>query len=187
MKLKGKLTGKKRAREEDDVKVLDVSDEEGESRAGAIKKKARQDPFAPKSKKAGKASTPAPTNSPVKAAEKASAKVEAPQDAPSKPASKKAQKASVAQTPEPRDEPPAGASYVPEYSYQCLSGWTGDNAMDVDEASSTPSPSQAKPPTKPTADGLPLLNLDGPPPTSEGSPTAKKKRKRNKKKKKSTQ
>lgn len=53
MKLKGKLVSKKRARELEDIgtKTADQSDDEEESRAGAIKKKARVDPFAAKGKK----------------------------------------------------------------------------------------------------------------------------------------
>ncbi|KAF8969469.1 hypothetical protein BDZ97DRAFT_1915420 [Flammula alnicola] len=45
-RLKGKLAGSKRSREEDEVaSSKQASDEEGESRAVAIKKKARPDPF----------------------------------------------------------------------------------------------------------------------------------------------
>jgi len=45
-RLKGKLSGSKHAREDEDVgPSKTVSDDEGESRAGAIKKKARSDPF----------------------------------------------------------------------------------------------------------------------------------------------
>ncbi|RDB22530.1 hypothetical protein Hypma_009990 [Hypsizygus marmoreus] len=46
-RLKGQLTGKgsKRAREEDHKKLKEKSDDEDESRAGAIQKKARVDPF----------------------------------------------------------------------------------------------------------------------------------------------
>lgn len=53
MKLKGKLVSKKRTREVEDIgtKTADQSDDEEESRAGAIKKKARVDPFAAKGKK----------------------------------------------------------------------------------------------------------------------------------------
>ncbi|KAG6821550.1 hypothetical protein H0H93_000059 [Arthromyces matolae] len=54
-RLKGQLVGKnnnKRPREEDDAsKDKDISDNEGESRGGAIKKVARVDPFTIKSKK----------------------------------------------------------------------------------------------------------------------------------------
>ena len=73
MKLKGKLSGKKRAREEEDVKMADVSDDEGESRAGAIKKKARPDPFAPKPKKQ-KANAPEVIPVPAKPASKKTGK-----------------------------------------------------------------------------------------------------------------
>ena len=44
-RLKGKLTGSKRAREEEVSPAKQAFDEEGESRAAAIKKKARSDPF----------------------------------------------------------------------------------------------------------------------------------------------
>lgn len=57
VKLKGKLTGKKRPREEEDsIVISSQSDEEEESRAGAITKKPRIDPFAQgKGKKKAKA------------------------------------------------------------------------------------------------------------------------------------
>jgi len=53
-KLKGQLLGKKRAREqaEEQQEKGRNSDDEGESRAGAIKKKIKVDPFGPKKKKA---------------------------------------------------------------------------------------------------------------------------------------
>ncbi|KAF7798894.1 hypothetical protein EIP86_010122 [Pleurotus ostreatoroseus] len=65
VKLKGKLAGKKRQREEDPIVIPSNSDEEEESRAGAIKKKARLDPFESKGK--GKGKKKAQANPPPKA------------------------------------------------------------------------------------------------------------------------
>lgn len=55
MKLKGKLVGKKRARDtEERNDAAEQSEEEEESRAGAIKKKPRVDPFNPSGSKGKK-------------------------------------------------------------------------------------------------------------------------------------
>ena len=72
MKLKGKLASRKRPREEDDTKTIVISDDEDESRAGSIKKKARQDPFAPKPKTRTNKPAVIPAKPPSKASGKKS-------------------------------------------------------------------------------------------------------------------
>jgi hypothetical protein len=78
MKLRGKLAGRKRIREEEDVKLKGVSDDEEESRTGAIKKKARQDPFTPRPKKQPRSELSAGSTTPGPAT-KAEADQEIPQ------------------------------------------------------------------------------------------------------------
>ena len=64
VKLRNKLAGKKRQREEDPIVISSQSEaEEEESRAGAIKKKARIDPFAQKGKKKAVKATATPVAS----------------------------------------------------------------------------------------------------------------------------
>lgn len=70
VKLKNKLSGKKRPREDGGDHDIPASDDEEESRAGAIKKKTKLDPFAPKERKKKKASSTlisngVPTTDPV--------------------------------------------------------------------------------------------------------------------------
>ncbi|EKM59251.1 uncharacterized protein PHACADRAFT_205432 [Phanerochaete carnosa HHB-10118-sp] len=188
MKLKGKLTGKKRSREEEDVKMAEASDEESESRARAIQKKAKPDPFAPKAKKQ-KANAPEVVPIPNKPVSKKEANkldsLEAPSktkmkgtvaNAPSTTASKKQDKTARNKPDTPTNQGSKSAD---------------EDAMEVDKmlvsptSSSTPPPGD-KPASKPTPQGIPVLNLDGPPPAIDSSPS-KKKRKRSKKKKKVSQ
>ena len=70
VKLKNKLTGKKRSREDEGKHDGPVSEDEEESRAGAIKKKTKLDPFAPreKKKKAKAVSAPQPDAASVESA-----------------------------------------------------------------------------------------------------------------------
>ncbi|KIP10680.1 hypothetical protein PHLGIDRAFT_22125 [Phlebiopsis gigantea 11061_1 CR5-6] len=177
MKLKGKLTGKKRPREEEDLKTVLDSDGEDESRTGAIKKKARQDPFAPKPKKSA--------NAPAAVSVKPSSKAPGKQPESSS-------KASPQQSAATEAKPVAGPSVEKEDRKTQPALTTGANAgsedesseddvsMDIDK-SETPTPPEIVGPGKSAVNGTPLLNLVGPPAVT--SPP-KKKRKRNKKKKK---
>jgi hypothetical protein len=61
LRLKGRLVGKKRGREEEAVNNKAISDDEGESRAGAIKKKPKLDPFDGMGKKKKKQKALAPS------------------------------------------------------------------------------------------------------------------------------
>ncbi|GJE84263.1 hypothetical protein PsYK624_003390 [Phanerochaete sordida] len=185
MKLKGKLAGKKRAREEEDVKMAEVSDDEGESRASAIKKKARPDPFAPKPKKQ-KANAPGVIPVPAKSTSKKEGKIAVGSDALSE-ASKKVDGANA---PAPSKKQKSAAS-KPDALTSQSSKSADEDAMEVDKMLVSPSSSSTPPfadkaSTKPASQAALLLNLDGPPPSAEPSPS-KKKRKRNKKKKKAAQ
>lgn len=73
-KLKGKLIGKKRHHDDDPILISSNSEEEGESRAGAIKKKARIDPFESKKSK-GKGKKKVETSPPPKAQPSATTKI----------------------------------------------------------------------------------------------------------------
>lgn len=197
MKLKGKLTGKKRPREEDDVKVIVISEDEEESRAGAIKKKARQDPFALKPKKSTNAPAVLPAKLPSKAAGKklGSPTKALPQKGPAAEAkvvagltTKQAQTASPSKSktdaPEADDDESEGmlSPFYLSHSFIRCCLFLDDASMDVDEPEGS-APAGKKGDGKAASKGQPLLNLEGPPPTVGASPS-KKKRKRNKKKKK---
>ncbi|KAI0089126.1 hypothetical protein BDY19DRAFT_126103 [Irpex rosettiformis] len=243
MKLKGKLIGKKRTREAEDVgnkMTVEPSDDEEESRAGAIKKKTRVDPFALKGRKKQpgnnslqmqeKTSQPTRANlsppktpprvtspsaqaqtdamgtvSPVKATDEISP------GSPTK-IKKKKKKHKGGNREEGNGNEDGDIAVDPEHGTIIspargvtkpsltadqdgdrhgtppLLGSTKSKAPETPVASShTPQTTQVNATATPKPNGevnrLPLLNLEGPPPTFDTSP-AKKKRKRNKKKKK---
>lgn len=187
MKLKGKLTGKKRAREEEDVKMAEPSDDDGESRAGAIKKKARPDPFAPKPKKQ-KANAPGVIPVPTKPTSKKAAKKAGSPDSPVDAGKQGATETTSSQAPASKQKSTQKGADTPTNQG---SKSADEDAMEVDKMlvspSSTSTPSSGdKPASKPDSQAVPLLNLDGPPPAVDPSPS-KKRRKRNKKKKKAGQ
>ncbi|EPQ59015.1 hypothetical protein GLOTRDRAFT_136008, partial [Gloeophyllum trabeum ATCC 11539] len=196
MRLKGQLLGngkgKKREREEGEAggaKRQADDDDEEDSRAGAIRKKVKVDPFAAgkkKNKKQGaqgqSQSSPAVNQNPKAL------------DAPSDRAKgSSAPTVSVAKNGEPsasaknerasavKNSPagaPSGASY-PQGTPPTISP-NGKQKISTSETKlDSPSPTSER-----RSNGLPLLNLDGPPPGGEGSDHAKKKRRRKKKKNK---
>ncbi|KAI0700766.1 hypothetical protein BC835DRAFT_1304003 [Cytidiella melzeri] len=209
MKLKGKLSGKKRGREPEDVDMAvsaEQSDgDEEESRAGAIKKKARVDPFAGSRAKGKKKQTaqssdpteprqPSPKTPPLTEAQNSVDTVESPKHASNdvigaSPAGKKKKK---------KKKRHGNADAADVHGMQAVTKpisafdrpHTPPAGSSKSEVSVTPvhlSTQQvaveATPNPSTQAHELPLLNLVGPPPAADSSPT-KKKRKKNKKKRK---
>lgn len=212
VKLKGKLAGKKRGREDEDVKQDAPLDDEQESKASAVKKKARHDPFAPKVKKKASVAPPSGSEEPVApSSPKASispVKQSVDEDSPSprkkkkkhhRPADIQDDAVTTAKSPDNSQK----ATEVVKSSHKTHSSpssmlMTLSPSLFVDRSPETGSSPQDSPlvtaklpsapptsPAKSSAQDMPLLNLDGPPPVVDGSPS-KRKRKRNKKKKRKT-
>ncbi|EJF62821.1 hypothetical protein DICSQDRAFT_56545 [Dichomitus squalens LYAD-421 SS1] len=189
-KLRNKLVtnGKKRAREDEEASstpgpsAMVISDDEEESRARAITKKARIDPFAPKQKekKKGKADQLAAqsTTSPSKTA-----------SLPSKP------RTVEPATPVPlATSPPTKTAVSPPKANPAEHANKYSDIEEIPEPTGVTSPTRPQPP-KPVPQpspqqldpfGHPLLNLSGPPPDvgDEEAGASKKKRKKRKKKRK---
>ncbi|KAI0346791.1 hypothetical protein BDW22DRAFT_1424911 [Trametopsis cervina] len=210
IRLKGKLTGKKRGREQDEgptAAAVDQSDDEQESRAGAIRKKARVDPFAGGSKGKKK------QNTQLQAAEAKTVPLPLPKTNQSGQSPEAEDQAADVQlgSPGKATEPAEASSSQKKKKKKNKRTAAGEHETAISPKQDvtppfvasqrplTPPPTGSQPaPVKPSttqtsatatqkatdqANSLPLLNLAGPPPTPELSPT-KKKRKRNKKKKK---
>jgi len=195
VKLKNKLSGKKRAREDEEISALKgkVDSDDEESRGSMIKKKAKVEPFADgKGKKKNPFASPV-SRHPIEDKGGPSKTQDMPEpisvDAPRTPSPSS-----------PRIPPAPGVSSLAEDSgsprkkkkkkskleKDTQSSDAGLSASAIGTTSALPkydTPSSTSPIK--SVGALPLLNLDGPPPLlTEQSPSSPSKRKRKKRKKK---
>ncbi|PSS35400.1 hypothetical protein PHLCEN_2v1555 [Hermanssonia centrifuga] len=225
MKLKGKLAGKKRAREEEVVPEVIPSDDEEESRARSFKKRARLDPFEKKQNK--KKARPNAVVAPSPPSEVSREHADSPDIMEVDPPL--AQSTRVVRDPAP---PPTGnkkkkrknknkRAAAEEAAIISASVRTATSPKRPPSPSNEPthvividddSPGHSPPPdvcihipeplsqglrtsnhakaqavTSALQNGLPLLNLTGPPSMVDGSPSNPSKKKRKRKKKKKTE
>ncbi|KAJ3488801.1 hypothetical protein NLI96_g2580 [Meripilus lineatus] len=188
LKLKHKLSGKKRAREDDRMEALTTerSEDEAESRAGAIQKKPRIDPFASKKGKTKRQSD----------LSKALDNAVSPEQTRKKGSDIRKDGSPARRT--QVDHPPPGEIAGPSMSNpQFPQRQLSSNASETSEATPVASHNQEygnnashKSPTKTPhthpekyGTGASVLNLDGPPAPPD-NPVPRKRRKKKKKKKK---
>lgn len=207
IKLKNKLVGKKRGREEDETSTapkvaVDSDDEEG--RGTVIKKKAKVDPFASKGKKKNPFAISSDKHTAGEGSSKATKlnQIESPSlpsshDVPSTQPVSLEQK--IPETPKKKKKHKHSLEASSPQQLALVGSKDATQQLDStplvsEQSKTTPppsvdrrdSPSKTKPGPLDGGTALPLLNLDGPPPiTTEQSPSSpdKKKRKRRKKKK----
>ncbi|KAI0796894.1 hypothetical protein C8Q75DRAFT_862668 [Abortiporus biennis] len=195
IKLKNKLSGKKRQRDDEGLSQTQTthSDEEEESRGGAIKKKVKVDPFAGgKGKKKQKNADPVKASSiplPIRVSEKDperdddEARESSVQAGPlpliSKSAAKKKKKKALAAESEKLAPPKAhdGPSKITVFSP------SDSSSESDDEPTTNHKPESSTKATPATPSTIPVLNLDGPPQVHDTQQSTKKKRKKKKKKK----